>query len=344
MASKRPIRNSSSDAAVNRVGIRGGKWHFPTLRALAPVLLWLCTAPGIAQDGGADNGAEIHVLPVQGNVYMLVGPGGNVTVQVGQEGVLIVDSMREESAEQLLGAIRQLSDKPIRYLISTHVHGDHVGGNAALAQAGSNIAGGNVLGAIVDAGETAKIIAHENVLIAMSTAEAPLPFEAWPTDTYFTDRKEVFFNGEAVQVLHQPAAHTDGDSIVFFRRSDVISTGDLFLTTRYPYIDRENGGTYQGIIDALNRIIDLAVPADRQEGGTMVIPGHGRLCDEADVLEYRDMLTIIRDRIRYMVEEGASLQEVLDARPTLDYDARYGADSGFWTTEQFVTAIYEEMS
>ena len=329
---------------MNRIGVQDGKRHFPVLRALAPALLCLCATPGIAQDGGAANGAEIHVLPVQGNVYMLVGPGGNVTVQVGHEGVLIVDSMREESAEQLLGVIRQLSDKPIRYLISTHAHGDHVGGNATLAQAGSNIAGGNVLGAIVDAGETAKIIAHENLLIAMSTADTPLPFEAWPTDTYFTGRKEVFFNGEAVQVLHQPAAHTDGDSIVFFRRSDVISTGDIFLTTRYPYIDRENGGTYQGIIDALNRIIDLTVPADRQEGGTMVIPGHGRLCDEADVVEYRDMLTIIRDRIRYLVEEGASLQQVLDARPTLDYDARYGADSGFWTTEQFVTAIHEEMS
>ena len=145
-------------------------------------------------------------------------------------------------------------------------------------------------------------------------------------------------------MLHQPAAHTDGDSIVFFRRSDVISTGDIFLTTGYPFIDRENGGTFQGIIDALNRIVDLTVPADRQEGGTMVIPGRGRLCDEADVVEYRDMLTIIRDRIRYMVEQGASLREVLDARPTLDYDGRYGADSGLWTTEQFVTAIYAEMN
>lgn len=115
-----------------------------------------------------------------------------------------------------------------------------------------------------------------------------MPFAAWPTDTLLTDRKEVFFNGEAVQVLHQPAAHTDGDSIEFFRRSDVIGTGDIFLTTRYPFIDRDNGGSFQGIIDELNRVIDLTVPADRQEGGTMVIPGHGRLCDEADVVEYRD--------------------------------------------------------
>ena len=323
-----------------------GRRRRPAARIRTSTLLagWLWSLGALAQIG--DDGAQggIGVLPVQGNVFMLVGESGNVTVQAGDEGVLVVDTLREESGDRLLAAIRELSGGPIRYVISTHAHPDNTGGNAAVAQAGSNIAGGNVLGAIADAGETAKIIAHENVLIAMSGAETPLPFEAWPTDTYFTGRKEVFFNGEAVQVLHQPAAHTDGDSIVFFRRSDVVSTGDIFLTTGYPFIDRENGGTFQGIIDALNRIIDLAVPADRQEGGTMVIPGRGRLCDEADVVEYRDMLTIIRDRIRHLVEQGASLREVLDARPTLDYDGRYGSDAGSWTTEQFIAAIYGELS
>lgn len=329
---------------MDRIHVRSRRRSAASMQMSMLLAAWLWSLGALAQDGSDGEQGEIGVLPVQGNVFMLVGEGGNVTVQVGDEGVLVVDSLREELSDRLLATIRELSDGPIRYVISTHAHPDNVGGNATIAQAGSNIAGGNVLGAIADAGETAKIIAHENVLISMSGAETPLPFEAWPTDTYFTDRKEVFFNGEAVQVLHQPAAHTDGDSIVFFRRSDVISTGDLFLTTRYPFVDRENGGTFQGIIDALNRIIDLTVPADRQEGGTMVIPGRGRLCDEADVVEYRDMLTIIRDRIRFMVEQGASLREVLDARPTLDYDGRYGADSGFWTTEQFITAIYEEMS
>ena len=329
---------------MDRIHIRNCSRSAARIRTSALLAAWLWSLGAFAQDGGDGARGEIGVLPVQGNVFMLVGEAGNATVQVGEEGVLVVDTLREELSNRLLATIRELSDGPIRYVISTHAHPDNVGGNATIAQAGSNIAGGNVLGAIADAGETAKIIAHENVLITMSGAETPLPFEAWPTDTYFTDRKEVFFNGEAVQVLHQPAAHTNGDSIVFFRRSDVISTGDLFLTTRYPFIDRENGGTFQGIIDALNRIIHLTVPADRQEGGTMVIPGRGRLCDEADVVEYRDMLTIIRDRIRYLVEQGASLRDVLDARPTLDYDGRYGADSGFWTTEQFITAVYEEMS
>ncbi len=298
----------------------------------------------MAQSGSGDGAPEIGVLPVQGNVYMLASPNGNVALQVGDDGVIVVDTMGAAMAEALLATIQAITDKPITFLINTHAHPDKVGANTTISQAGSNIAGGNVVGTIADAGAAARIVAHENALIAITAMDEPMPFEGWPTDTYFTDRKELFFNGEAVQLLHQPAAHTDGDSIVFFRRSDVIATGDIFLTTAYPYIDRAAGGSFQGIIDSLNRILDLAVPADRQEGGTMIIPGQGRLGDEADVLEYRDMLTIIRDRIRYLVDQGMSLDEVRDARPTLDYDGRYGADSGFWTTEQFITAIYEELS
>jgi glyoxylase-like metal-dependent hydrolase (beta-lactamase superfamily II) len=143
--------------------------------------------------------------------------------------------------------------------------------------------------------------------------------------------------------LHAPNAHTAGDSIVFFRGSDVISTGDIFITTGYPYIDVENGGTITGIIDALNRIIDLAIPEELQEGGTLIVPGHGRLCDESEVVEYRDMLTIIRSVIQERINEGMSLDEVQATRPTSGFDVRYGSDSGFWTTEQFVAAIYNEL-
>ena len=180
---------------------------------------------------------------------------------------------------------------------------------------------------------------------ASGAAMDPQPaFEGWPTSTYFTAQKDLFLNGEAVQVIHQPTAHTDGDSIVFFRRSDVISTGDLFTTTMYPFIDVKNGGTVQGIINALNRIIELSVPERNQEGGTLIIPGHGRLCDESEVVEYRDMLTIVRDLIQEMIKEGRSLEEVKKARPTQGYDVLYGADTGFWTTQQFVEAIYNELS
>jgi cyclase len=243
----------------------------------------------------------------------------------------------------LLDAIRQISDKPIRYVVNTHWHADHVGSNELIAKSGSTIAGGNVSGAISDAGEGATVIAHENVLTRMSSQDPPPPFQAWPTDTLFVPQKDLFFNGEAVQVLHQPAAHTDGDSMVFFRRSDVISTGDVFTTTAYPVIQPADGGGIDGVIAALNRIIELTVPQEKQEGGTLVIPGHGRLCDEADVVEYRDMVTIIRDRIKSMVDMGMTLRQVQAAKPTADYDGRYGATSGFWTTEQFVAAAYESL-
>ncbi len=228
-------------------------------------------------------------------------------------------------------------------MINTHWHADHVGGNELIAKSGSTIAGGNVSGAIADAGEGAAVVAHENVLVRMSGQETPPPFEAWPTVTLFMPQKDLYFNGEAIEILHQPAAHTDGDSLVFFRRSDVVSTGDVFTTTGYPVIRPEDGGGIDGVIAALNRIIAITVPEEKQEGGTLVIPGHGRLCDEADVVEYRDMVTIIRDRIKAMVDMGMTLRQVQAAKPTADYDGRYGATSGLWTTEQFVAAAYESL-
>jgi glyoxylase-like metal-dependent hydrolase (beta-lactamase superfamily II) len=287
--------------------------------------------------------AEINIWPVRDGVYMLVGPVGNSTVQIGDDGVLIVDTQFAELGARILAAIRQLSDQPIRYVVNTHAHGDHIGANAEISRAGNTIAGGTVAGAIADAGIGAAIVAHENALFGMLEQESPPPFEALPTDTYFTDRKDLYFNGEAVRLIHQAAAHTNGDSIVHFRRSDVISAGDIFVTTGYPFIDAASGGTIDGIIDGLNAIIGLAVPEEKQEGGTYIVPGHGRLADEADVVEYRDMLTIIRDRVQAMLDEGLSLRQTQAASPTRDYDARYGSDSGFWTTEQFVAAIYNHL-
>jgi len=224
------------------------------------------------------------------------------------------------------------------------VHPDHVGGNDYIGKLGSTIAGGNVgAGAGVGAG----IIAHENVLNRMSAPtgqQAPFPTTAWPTDTYISKQKELFFNGESLQIIHQPAAHTDGDSIVYFRKSDVIVAGDLFVTTTYPFIDSARGGNITGIIAALNNMLDIAIPKAMQEGGTYIIPGHGRLTDEADLLEYRDMITIIRDRIQDGVKRGQTLEQVKAGKPTLDYDARWGATSGFWTTDQFIEAVYKDLS
>jgi glyoxylase-like metal-dependent hydrolase (beta-lactamase superfamily II) len=285
----------------------------------------------------------IDVWPVRDNIYMLVGAGGNTTVQVGPDGMLVVDTKLAAGAEPLLAALRKISNAPIRYVVNTHHHADHVGGNAVIAAAGSTVAGGNVSGTIGDASKGAAVIAQENVLVRMVAAMPQPPFAAWPTDTFIDGHKDLYFNGEAVQILYRPKAHTDSDSIVFFRKSDVIATGDVFTTTGYPVLLAGDGGSIQGVIDSLNYIIDLTVPAEKQEGGTMVIPGHGRLCDEADVVEYRDMLTIIRDRVRSMIAMRMTLQQVQAAQPTRDYDARYGATTGFWTTAQFVEAVYRTL-
>jgi len=290
---------------------------------------------------------EVRVLKVQGNVYLLAGAGGNTTVQVGQDGVMVVDTQFAPMAPKIVAAIRTISDGPIRYVVNTHSHPDHIGGNEAIASQGASLGGANVVGLLGNqAIQGAKIVAHENVLNWVSTAHGAQPAEpsgAWPTDTYFVPFHDVYFNGENVRLIHAPNAHTDGDSIVYFRGSDVISTGDLFTTVMYPYIDHARGGNINGIIAGLNTVLDLAVPKWQQEGGTMIIPGHGRITDEHEVLEYRDMLVIIRDRIKDMADKGMTLDQVKAAKPTLDYDPRFGSDSGFWTTAQFIEAVYQDV-
>jgi glyoxylase-like metal-dependent hydrolase (beta-lactamase superfamily II) len=290
---------------------------------------------------------ELHILPVQGNIHMLVGAGGNITIQTGDDGVLLVDTGLASVSDKVLAAVRSLSDKPIHYIINTHVHGDHVGGNEVIARAGITIAGGNVVGDIgASASNQATIIAFQTVLERMSatgSGTAALPQSAWPTDTYTTPGRKIFFDNEGVELIHIATAHTDGDSLVFFRRSDVISTGDIFVTDGYPIVDLDRGGGIQGVIAGLNRIVELAIPADEQEGGTLIIPGHGRLCDVADVVFYQEMVTIIRDRIQDLINKGMTLEQVKAAKPTRDYDPRYGSSSGPWTTDRFVTAVYQSL-
>jgi glyoxylase-like metal-dependent hydrolase (beta-lactamase superfamily II) len=315
----------------------------------------------------------IQILPVRGNVYMLLGAGGNITASIGRDGVLMVDAGRAQMTDQVLAAIRQLQNdldlrdrplgsgaetrssvasrnteppaKPIRYIVDTSADPDHAGGNEKIRAAGRTFTGGNVAGNIADAGEGAAILAHENVLQRLLEPEAgeqKAPSDAQPTDTYYTDSMKLshFFNGEGIQVIHQPSAHTEGDSLVWFRGSDIIAAGDIYSTVSYPVIDVKHGGTINGVIDGLNRILDLSVAEFRTEGGTLVIPGHGRLSDSADVAYYRDMVTIIRDRVQAMVEKSMTLEQVKAAHPTSDYEPRYGASSGAWTTDMFVEAVY----
>jgi cyclase len=308
-------------------------------RTLAVIALVLCLSMlAGAQQTQNLNSVEIRILPVQGNIYMLVGAGANITVQTGNDGVLVVDTQYAPLSEKILAAIRTLSKSPIRYVINTTFDDDHTGGNEPIRKAGSTIAGGNVAGDIKDAAEGAQIIAHDNVLQRLTKA----PSGAWPTSTFLSDEKKLFFNGEGIEIIHQPAAHSDGDSIVFFRRSDVISAGDIFTTSSYPVIDVAAGGTIQGLIDGLNRLVDMIIPVYGQEGGTLVIPGHGRLSDLGDVINCREMTIIIRDRVQDMIKKGMTLEQVKAARPTRDYDPLYGSVPG-WTTDMFVEAVYKTL-
>ena len=293
----------------------------------------------------------LEVLQLRPNFFMIAGAGGNIGVQIGDDGIVVVDAGSAASAANVLAAIQKLSPRSIRYIIDTSADPDHVGGNETLSKAGQTLftipgsigLPGNFLGGV------ASILSAEKVLSRMSapTGEtSPFPAGAWPTETFDHARKYMFLNGEGIEILHQPAAHTDGDAVVFFRRSDVVVAGDILDTTRFPVIDVARGGTIEGEIAALNKIVDLAIPSVpivSREAGTIVIPGHGRLCDQLDVVEYRDMVSIIRDRVRDLMEAGMTLDQIKAASPARGYTGRYGSDSGPWTTNQFIEAIHKSL-
>jgi glyoxylase-like metal-dependent hydrolase (beta-lactamase superfamily II) len=288
------------------------------------------------RDGG---GSAMGVLHVQRNVHMLVVNGTNIAIQTGDDGVLLVDAATDAAAPQVIAAIRTLSNKPIHTIIDTHFHADHTGGNQSIVkQRGTGAA------------QPVRVIAHQLVLNRMLRA-APaggaggfrlnaaitLPIN----NTYDTPTKDFYLNGESLVIHYAPAAHTDGDSLVHFRGSDVVAAGDVFSPDRYPVIDRANGGSVQGLIAALNRILEITVPARFQEGGTYVIPGHGRLSDEADVVEYRDMVTIIRDRVDDLIKKGLTWEQVKAAKPSRDYDTEY---DGGPAPDAFVEAVYQSLT
>ena len=276
---------------------------------------------------------------------MLHSGGVNAAVQIGDEGVLVVDTMTAALSDKLIAEIRKIAgDKPIRWIVNTHMDADHTGGNAKVAEAGESIIAGNFAGQAGQAAANfAKVLTHENVEARLVKAKPALPTQALPTDTFFTDEFEMHFNGEAVQFIHVPNAHTDGDVMVFFRKSDVLVTGDAFNTTSFPVVDLEDGGSLNGVVKTLNRILDITVPEDKQEGGTYVIPGHGRLTDEADVVEYRDMMTIVRDRIQNALDKGMTLEQVKAARIVRDYEGRYGSARGAATADALIDTAYRSL-
>lgn len=296
-----------------------------------------------ASNGGSQsepNGPKLELLPVQGNISMVAGAGGNIAVQVGKDGILLVDTGVAGMSDKVLEMIRPLSKSQITYILNTDDRMDHVGGNEFFAKTGRPLALNRASQA------TVMIVAFNTLLDRMSAPTgktAPLPEKAWPNDTYSVPEKNLFFNGEGIQIFHQPGT-TDGNSIVYFRKSDVISTGDIFDPTEYPIIDLKAGGSFEGVIEGLYRIKQMAIPADHQEGGTLIIPGHGRICDVADLDVYHQMMSIIRDRLQDMISRGMTLEQVKAARPTQDYDPIYGSTTGNWTTDMFIEAAYKSLS
>lgn len=284
---------------------------------------------------------ELELLHVQGNVYLVAGGGGNTTLQVGEQGVVVVDTKLNVASDELIALIDENFDVPIRWIVNTHVHADHIGGNAELAAVGIPIGASPSAGSSTS--DPAPIYSHMGVVFPLVTADE-VNLDALPGNTYGNGSMEFYANGESVQLIHQPNAHTDGDSVVFFRQSNVLVSGDIFTVGRYPFIDVNNGGSLRGIIDALNNMLVIAIPNINQQGGTYIVPGHGRITDEYELVNYRDMLTIIYERIEDAIARGLSLEAVKAEGLTFDWDPVYGSDSGFWTTEQFIETIYSELS
>jgi cyclase len=318
-----------------------------TIRIAAAALI---TASGLVAQPAP--GTNLEVLQVRPNFYMIAGAGGNIGFQVGVDGVVVVDSGSASSADAVVAAIKKVTTQPIRYVINTSADLDHVGGNAALAKAGQTLftqsGGAGVAADFLGGG--ASILSVEQVLTRMSGPSgqpSPFPIGAWPTETFSQPRKYMYLNGEGIEIYHQPAAHTDGDAIVFFRRSDVVVAGDIYDTTKFPVIQIAKGGSISGEIAALQKLADTAIPSVpivSREEGTLIIPGHGRLCDQLDVVEYRDMVTIIRDRIRDLMKQGLTLEQIKAASPARGYLRRYGSDTGSWTTNDFVEAVYRSIN
>jgi cyclase len=322
---------------------------------VVPADLFTASARAAAPQGAqavAPDAGELEVLELRPNFFMIAGAGANVGVQIGEDGVVVVDAGQAAKATAVVAAIKKLTPRPIRYIIDTSADADHVGGNETLSKAGQTLftAPGSI-GITGDfLGGVASILAAQKVLERMTAPTGkvpPFPIGATPTETFDFSRKYMYLNGEGIELLHQPAAHSDGDVMVFFRRSDVVVAGDVLDTTHFPVIDLTRGGSVNGEIAALNRLVDLAIPSVpivSREAGTLVIAGHGRICDQTDVAEYRDMVTIVRDRIRDLKKAGMTLAQVKATSPTRGYTKRYGADSGSWTTDNFVEAVYQSLS
>jgi len=307
-----------------------------TMSAVAVVACLLAAGTGSAQQGGAG----LAVVQVRPNFYMIAGAGANIGVQTGPDGVVLVNTGTREASADVQAKIRELTNgAAIRYIINTSGEAETMGGNKTF-----------------DLPSVLHIAAHENALRAVSagTGQTPLlPSDLWPNEAFLEARKYLFLNGEGIEILHMPSAHTDGDVVVFFRRSDVVVAGNVLDDTRFPIIDLERGGSIKGEINALNRLIALAIPPgplvgtppvgialSEMPGGTEVLPGHGRIYRQLDLVEYRDMVVIIRDTIKFYIDQKKTLEQIQVAAPAKAWEARFGGPA---ITQQFVAAVYQSL-
>jgi cyclase len=317
------------------------------LKHLKPFLLKSCLFGMLI--GSWANAAEmdqaLSLFHVKGQIYVVDGAGVNITVQIGDEAIVFVDTPDPSYIEEMMSLIREISNAPVRQVITTALDPSHLAGNEAIENLGFRGFGGRGAGVdIAIGGNTSGVtlLAHENVLNRFYLADNDVE-SLTLTTTYFTPSFDFYMNNEGIAVYHMPNAHTDGDSIVFFRSSDVISLGDLLVQGQYPDIDISSGGSVNGFIEALNFTLALMIPGPNAEGGTYVVPGHGRIGDEIDVVEYRNMLVIVRDRVQNMMAQGSNLNQILASNLSLDYDTEYGGHRGGPSSEEFITAIYQSL-
>lgn len=289
-----------------------------------PLIAALALAAGIVAPAAAQQNfdtIQIRTTPVAGSVYMLTGSGGNIGLSIGADGPFMVDDQYAPLTEKIRAAVAELSDRPIRFVLNTHWHGDHTGGNENLGEAGT------------------LIVAHDNVRRRMSVEQIrgvgrttpASPAAALPVIT-FDATSTFYFNGDTIHAVHVPHAHTDGDAIIHFRAANVIHMGDTFFNGMYPFIDTGSGGAVNGIIAAAERALGYA------GAGTRIIPGHGPLSDRAGLQAYHDMLVTVRDRIRSAKAEGKMLEQVKQMQPTAEFDAEWGG--GFISPERLVESVY----
>jgi cyclase len=269
---------------------------------------------------------QIQTVPVAPGLHMLVGLGGNLAVSTGDDGVFLIDDQYAPLTQKIRTAIAALSDAPIRFVLNTHWHGDHTGGNENFGRAGALIfAHDNVR----------KRLSVEQVMEALGRRIPPSPEAALPVVT-FTDAVTFHLNGEDMHAFHVPPAHTDGDALVHFRRADVIHMGDIYFSRGFPFVDLSSGGSVEGLIAAVDRVLAMA------SSKTKLIPGHGPLSTWAELEEYRGMLVTIHNRIRDARERGQTLEQVLAAHPTREFDETWG--KGFIDPESFTRTVYRSLA